>query len=122
MNRSQPQLFIDFVLEGESLYLRFANFSDIEAYQVSVKFSQPILALNQSKDLTKIKLFQQLTYFAPQKEFTLYIDEISHFLSSLQEDRIRINIQYRNAENKIFKKKITHDLSIYQDLPIIIKP
>lgn len=118
----QPNLFIDFALEGEGLYLHYANFSDSDAYRVSVKFSQPILGFNGSKDLTQIKLFQRLTYFAPRKEFTLYIDDISRFLTTLKKSTIRITILYHNAEKKSFKKEIMHDLAIYQDFPIILKP
>ena len=122
MDRQLPNLLIDFVLVGEKLYLRFANISDAEAYDVSVNFSQPILALNQSKDLAQINLFRKLAYFAPQKEFLLYIDEVSQFLSTLEKTTVQFTILCYNAERKFFKKEIIHDLAIYHDLPIILKP
>ncbi|MEQ9438904.1 MAG: hypothetical protein RIG62_07630 [Cyclobacteriaceae bacterium] len=122
MTQPPPNLFVDFVLEEDGLYLHFANASCGEAYEVSVSFSQPLLGFNRSRDLSKLRLFQHLTYMAPHKAFMIYIDDVSLFLKTLKETTIRITIEYQDAEKKAFKKEITHNLAIYQDLPIILKP
>jgi hypothetical protein len=121
-NRDEKaNLILDFELIDESIYIRFFNASNIEAIDVNVKFSQIIKGLRGTKNISGLNIFKKLNYFAPRKEFLIYVDEIDSFFVHLKNEIINIQIKYLTLSGKKTEKKITHHLGIYRDLPIIIK-
>ena len=120
MEEINPNIILDFVLKGESIYIRFVNPSDFEAYRVRVNFDQTIWGLNGSKKISGISIFRNLTYFPPHKEFLIYVDEIRSFFNALKRVIVKVQLNYSNAGKKRFRKEIIHNLKIYKDFPIII--
>ena len=121
MINESPNLILDFEIKNESVFIRFYNASEYEAYDVTVKFSDPIPGLGATKNIPELRIFKELAYFAPHKEFMIYVDELDSFFSHLKKEEILIQITYLDADKKKFEKKITHHLGIYRDLPMLIK-
>ena len=116
-----PDVYLDFVLEDELLFILLKNNSPYPALHVRVSFSQPIPGLGGTKKIHAINLFNQLSYFAPEREFRVYVDKIEVFLAGLRRSEILVEIKYQSEEGRVFQKRIVHDLDIYRDLPMISK-
>ncbi len=116
-----PDVFLDFVLEDEWLFIVLKNNSPYPALHVRVSFSQPIAGLGGTKKIHALNLFNQLSYLAPERSFRVFVDKIEVFLAGLRKSEIMVEIKYQSEEGRVFKKRIIHDLDIYRDLPIIIK-
>lgn len=116
-----PEVFLDFVLEDELLYIVLKNNSLYPALNVRTSFSQPIAGLGGTKKIHAINLFRQLSYLAPERVFRVFVDRVEVFLAGLRKSEILVEIQYQNERGQAFRKRIVHDLDIYRDLPMIIK-
>jgi len=116
-----PEVFLDFVLEDEFLFIVLKNNSFYPALHVRVSFSQPIPGLGGTKKIHALNLFNQLSYLAPEREFRVYVDKIEVFLERLRRSEILVDIKYQSEQGRVFRKRIIHDLDIYRDLPIIKK-
>jgi hypothetical protein len=116
-----PEVFLDFELEDEFLFIVLKNNSPHPALHVRVGFSQPIPGLGGTKKIHALNLFNQLSYLAPEREFRVYVDRIDVFLEGLRRAEILVNIKYQSEQGRVFSKRIIHDLDIYRDLPIIKK-
>lgn len=119
--KERPVLIADFVLQGDWLLFRLANYSLKPALNVKVQFSQALPSLAEGKDFTKLSIFSKLKYFAPTKEFDITIHRLSVVLSNLRKKEIEISLGYEDERRQRYEQKILHDLSIYEDFPILIK-
>jgi hypothetical protein len=116
-----PNPVLDFELIDESIYIKYYNFSDIEAYNISVEFSHSIPGFHGTKKISSLYVFRGLSYMAPHKEFLIYVDDVGSFFEILNIDSVRVDIKYQNRTGKKYSKNITHNLLVYKDMPIIIK-
>ncbi|GEM_PF-1069275 len=119
--KEKPILIADFVLREDLLFLLLANYSLQPALNVKVQFNQPLPGLPPIKDFTQLSIFTKLRYVAPLKEFEIVINKISTILNELKKKEIEIRISFEDEQRNSFEQRILHDLSIYQDFPIIIK-
>jgi len=121
MKDESPNPVLDFELIKESIYIRFYNASDIEAYNIKVEFSNSIPGFKGTKKISSLNVFRGLRYMAPRKEFLIFVDEVASFYEILTIDSVSIHIEYHNSSGRKYTKDIVHNLLIYKDIPIIIK-
>lgn len=119
--KEKPVLIADFVMREDWLYLRLANYSLQPALQVKIQFSQKLPGLNEAADFSKLLIFSNLKYFAPLKEFEIPVNRIQTVLPQLRKKEVEIQLFYEDERKQKYQQRILHDLSIYQDFPIIIK-
>lgn len=120
--KEKPVLIADFVLREDWLFLLLANYSLQPALQVKIQFSQKLSGLNEAADFSKLLIFNNLKYFAPLKEIEVPVNRIQIILSQLRKKEVEIQLSYEDERKQKYQQRIMHDLSIYQDFPIIIKP
>jgi len=116
-----PNPVLDFKLIDESIYIRYYNASDIEAYNIRAEFSKTIPGFFGTKKISSLYVFRGLSYMAPHKEFLIYVDDVGSFYEVLNIDSVTVELTYQNSSGKKFSKSIVHNLLIYKDIPVIIK-
>ncbi|MFN7118983.1 MAG: hypothetical protein ACK4TA_19445 [Saprospiraceae bacterium] len=119
--KERPVLVADFVLREDWLFLELANYSLKPALNVKIQFSQSIPGLAERKDFNQLNIFSKLKYIAPLKEFEIPVNRINTALSALRKKEIEIQLTYEDERKQRYEQRILHDLSIYEDFPIIIK-
>lgn len=118
--KEKPVLIADFVLREDWLFFLLANYSLKPALNVKILFSQNLPGLGETS-FSQLSIFTKLRYFAPLKEIEIAINKIDTILSQLRKKEIEIRISYEDEQKQKYEQRILHDLSIYQDFPIIIK-
>lgn len=121
LQKCSPNPVLDFELIDESIYIRYYNASDIEAYNLSVEFSHSIPGFHGTRKISSLAVFRELNYMAPNKEFLIYVDDVGSFFEVLNIDSVRVDLKYQNKTGRRMSKSITHNLLVYKDIPIIIK-
>lgn len=116
-----PNPSVDFRLKEERVFLLIQNFSPQAAHDVNISFSQDLL-INGDRSLEGLSIFSKLRYLAPYKEIEIFLDPVERFFRQLEdaETVIEVGLDFWGSDRKQYKTRITHDLTIYQDLPTII--
>jgi hypothetical protein len=73
------------------------------------------------KKISVMKIFDRIEFLSPHKKIRIFVDTFASYLFRKQPLIIGATVIYSNRNNKGFQNVISHDLSIYQDLPHILK-
>ena len=122
LEKTIPNVVVDFDLEEGLLFFRIENASDYEASQIKISSNRNIYALQKRKTLNKLPIFNNLLYLPPRKEIKIFVDQIDSFFRYNKTPHYRFKINYKDVTGKqAFAKSIFHNLDIYKDLPIFFK-
>lgn len=62
MTEAAPNLMLDFELIEESIYIKFYNATDIEAYNIKIEFSKSIPGFKGARKISSLSVFKGLKY------------------------------------------------------------
>jgi hypothetical protein len=123
-NTKQPaagSVIVDFEVDAAMVFILIKNLSTTAALNLKIKPSTSIPGLEGKKDLSKLLVFKEIKYFAPQKEIRIFVDGYDSFFRHLKDSAVTFSITYQDENKNQFTSKITHDLKIYSDLIFFIK-
>ena len=121
-SQGQPAVILDFVFEQGLFHVVVANISDACAYSVSVKFDKPFRGLGGTTEVSSLPLFRQIPFLAPRKRIETFLDTSYAYFQRREPTRITAIISFRDAERRMYERRITHDLSIYKQVTFLSKP
>lgn len=121
MPQERPRVFdleviVDFVFDGDLLFIQLRNIGDQPARRVSVKFDPEIRGLSGRKPVSKMRVFRNIEFFAPGKEINVFLDTGQAYFGGDQPKEIVAALAYTDAQGKRRAGEIRHDLRIYADL------
>ena len=121
IERPEPEVILDFEYDDGLLYIIIENIGPSSAYKVPIKFDKEITGMEGQKKISAMKIFYRIEFLSPHKKIRIFVDTFESYLLRKQPLVIGATVIYSNKNNKEFQNLINHDLSIYQDLPHILK-
>ena len=119
--RVRPEVILDFVFEQGLFHVVVANISDACAYSVSVKFDKPFRGLGGTVEMSSLPLFRQIAFLAARKRIETFLDASHAYFQRGEPARITAVISFRDAERRLYERRITHDLRIYKQVTFLSK-
>ncbi|GKS67440.1 hypothetical protein YTPLAS73_09870 [Nitrosarchaeum sp.] len=115
LRRKNPNVIVDFECKDGMLFIVIENIGNDPAYDTLVKFNKKISGMQKTKNISSLRIFQQLKFLPPGKKIKMFVDLFQFYLASKQPMQIKTIIFFRNELKEVFQKSIQHDLSIYKD-------
>jgi hypothetical protein len=116
-NQGTPRVILDVDLERGFFFLVLKNIGGEPAVKVTTKIGGKIIGPDGRKEINGLNIFRGVEFFAPGKEFRILMGSAATYFSSKQPDRFTAVIEYSDQKGNDYSESITHDLSIYKDLP-----
>jgi len=112
-----PEVILDFEYVKGLLYIVVGNIGTSPAYSVSVEFDEKITGIGGEKEISSLNLFRDIGFLPPQKKIRVFVDSFPSYIARKQPMNVEVTITYYGEDKKKLSNSITHNLSIYQDLP-----
>lgn len=111
-------LIVDILPIDGIMFVRLLNLEPYPLKKVTIEFNQPLPGPG-GRPLNDLNIFQRLRYLAPGREIDVPAGRDATFLKSLRNPVLQISIRLQLPKQRTHKYTIEHDLSIYEDLPLI---
>jgi|KBSSwiStaDraftv2_1062776.scaffolds.fasta_scaffold100069_2 hypothetical protein len=121
-DRDQPEVIVDFLFDHGLFHVAVENVSDAPAYLVSVTFDKKFRGLGGATEVSSLPLFRRVAFLAPRKRIETFLDTSSAYFQRREPTRLTAMISFRDARQRPYERRITHDLSIYKDVTYLLKP
>lgn len=108
-------------LERGFFFMVLKNIGDEPAVKVITKIGGKIVGPDGRKEINGLNVFRGVEFFAPGKEFRILMGSAVTYFSTKQPTRFTVVITYSDQKGKDYNESITHDLTIYEDLPHAIE-
>ena len=112
----RPEVIVEFVFDRGLLFVSVNNIGDRAATKVSVKFSQEIIGLNGTKNISTLPMFKNIEFLGPRREIATLLDSSDSYFRRKQPTKISLRISYTDSENRKYEATINHDLEIYRNI------
>ena len=116
----QQNIVVDFEVDSEHVHLTIRNMGNSAALNLQIRPSAPIIGSGGNQDLSRLAIFKEISYFAPNKLIRIFVDEFESFFRNLKNTKISFAITWQDENGKPVKHSIHHDLVIYKDLSYLI--
>jgi len=97
------------------------NIGDEPAVKVVTKIGGKILGPDGKKAINDLNLFRNLEFIPPGKDFRVLVGTAATYFSTKQPTKFTAVITYSDGNKNSYSETITHDLTIYADLPHALK-
>ena len=115
-------VFLDFEFEDGLLHVVVGNATLRPAESVVIRFGQSFHGLGGSVDFSKLRLFRRIEYLAPGRRIRALLDSSAAYFARKEPTKLTATIRFRDPEGKRHERTVTHDLTIYRDLPYVVQP
>jgi hypothetical protein len=115
----ESDVIVDFVFEEGVLYATVANIGERPALKVSCRFEPGFHGLGGSVEISRLPLFRNIEYLAPQKEIRTLVDSTAAYFARKEPTKLRVEVTYRDESGARHQAEIAHDLGIYRDLAYV---
>ncbi len=115
--RRVPEVIVDFECSEGLLYVLVENIGAAPAHEVRVDFDRELTGGEGLRKISSLNLFRKLEFLPPEKKIRAFVDTFQSHVARKQPMRIRVSVTYHSSDGLRFRNSMTHDLSIYQDLP-----
>jgi hypothetical protein len=93
------------------------NIGGEPAFKVVTKIGGKIIGPDGKKDINGLAIFRNLEFIPPGKEFRILVGSAATYFSTNQPTKFTAVIGYTDGGKNSYSETISHDLSIYEDLP-----
>lgn len=112
----QPEVIVDFIFDDGLLFIAIKNIGDAPARDVSVAFDKKFSGVEGTKNISALPLFRNISFLAPQKEITTFLDTSASYFARRQPAKIRATISFKDGSGAARKTVVKHDLEIYREI------
>lgn len=119
---SQPEVIVDFVFNCGLFHIVVANVSATPAYRVSVTFDRKFHGLGGRQEISGLRLFRCIEFLAPHRSIETFLDGSDAYFQRREPTRLAATVAFRDAQRRLFERRIVHDLSIYKNVSYLLKP
>lgn len=106
----------DFTFEEGLLFASVRNVSSKAATKVSVRFNRKFRGLGGRVVISELALFRNVEFLAPFKEIRTLVDTANAYFAREEPTTLTARITFHDLEGRPFRRVVSHDLSIYQDV------
>lgn len=119
--RPPPKVIVDFIFSEGLFFISIKNIGTQPAYKVSIRFDPEIKGVEGTKNISKLPLFRNIEFLAPQKEITTFLDTAALYFAREEPTKIAIDVTYQDFQHRQYTVTIKHDLEIYRSLGYITR-
>ena len=112
----RPEIVVDFAVEEGLLNVSLKNVGGSSAYRVRTVFDKPFRGLGGEKCISEMRIFREVAFMPPQKEFTQYIDLLVNYAKRKEPMRIKASVSYTDRDSNRYQGTMAHDLRIFLEL------
>jgi len=98
-------------------FMVLKNIGDEPAAKVITKIGGKIIGPDGKKVINDLAIFRSLEFIPPGKEFRILVGSAATYFSTKQPTKFTAVITYSDENKNNYGETISHDLSIYEDLP-----
>lgn len=113
---ARPEVIVDFSLDAGLLSVSLKNVGATSAYRVRTQFDKPFYGLGGEKCISELRLFRQVSFLPPQKEYRQFVDLLAAYAKRKEPMRIKATVSYRDRDGRRYEEIMAHDLRIYLEL------
>jgi hypothetical protein len=117
-----PYVIVDFVFDRGLLSISIKNIGSHPAFGVRVKFSQKLMGVEGTVEVSALPLFTALEFLPGGKEISTFLDTSASYFRSRQPAQITTNISYQDARGEKLTNSIRHNLEIYREIGYVTRP
>jgi hypothetical protein len=109
----RPEIVVDFAIEQGLLHVSLRNVGSSSAYRVRTVFDKPFHGLGGEKCISAMRVFSEVPFMPPQKEFTQYVDLLVSYAKRKEPLRLKATVSYTDRDGNRYQETQTHDLRIF---------
>jgi len=118
----QPEVIVDFIFDEGLFFVAVKNIGDGPAHDVSVVFNKKFTGVAGTRDISALPLFRKLSFLAPQREITTFLDHSVSYFRRRQPTALKATITFKDNSGTRHAAVVKHDLSIYKNLGYLRRP
>ncbi len=103
--------------EDGFFFMVLKNIGSEPAVKVTTKIGGKILGPDGRIVINDLNIFRGVEFFAPGRVFRILVSSAATYFSTKQPTTFTAVVTYSDENKKSYSETISHDLSIYQDLP-----
>ena len=115
-----PEVIVDFLFDRGLFHVAVVNVSDFAAFQVAVHFDPPFRGLGGESEVSTLPLFRCIEFLAPRKRIETFLDSSGAYFQRREPTRICADVSYSDVRKRVYKRRIVHDLGIYEDVSYLL--
>jgi len=112
-----PDVIVEFLLEGDTLFCAVRNIGVGCAHGVQVKFAPEFRGGGGTLLIPSLALFGRLRFLAPGREIRALVDWLGAYFARNEPEVIDVSISYRDDAGRQYRRRLSHDLGVFRDLP-----
>jgi hypothetical protein len=116
-SQGRPRVILDVELERGFFFMVLKNIGDEPAVKVTTKIGGKMVGPDGKKALNDLNVFRSLEFIPPGREFRILMGSAATHFSTKQPTKFTAVITYSDENKDSYGETISHDLSIYEDLP-----
>ncbi|MDA4115911.1 MAG: hypothetical protein OK442_05090 [Thaumarchaeota archaeon] len=105
------------VLERGFFFMVLKNIGDEPAANVVTKIGGKIIGPDGKKTINDLNIFRSLEFIPPGREFRILVGSAQTYFANKQPTKLTAVMTYSDGNKNTYGETISHDLSIYADLP-----
>jgi hypothetical protein len=111
-----PYVIVDFIFDRGLLSISIKNIGSRPAFAVRVEFSQKIMGVEGTVEVSALPLFRGLEFLPGGKEISTFLDSSASYFRRKQPVKVTTRISYEDARGGSLTNTIRHNLEIYRDI------
>jgi hypothetical protein len=116
-----PYVIVDFVFDRGLLSISIKNIGSRPAFAVRVEFSQKLMGVEGTVEVSALPLFRALEFLPGGKEISTFLDSSASYFHSQQPAQITTRISYQDARGARLTNTIRHNLEIYREIGYVAR-
>lgn len=112
----RPEVIVDFAVDDGMLSVCLKNIGDSSGYRVRTVFDKPFYGLNGDKCLSRMRVFREVAFMPPGKEFCQFVDMLARYAKRKEPMQLKATVSYRDRAGNRYQDVMAHDLRIYLEL------
>jgi len=112
----RPEVIVDFIFDKGLLSIQIKNIGRRPAHNVHIDFDKQFYGLSGSKLFPELAMFKNISFLAPGKELTTFLDSSSAYFERDEPAQHTISVAYKDHRGKDYNDTIKHNLDIYRDI------
>jgi len=116
-NSQPPDVIVEFLAEGDNLFCSVRNIGAGCAHDVRVEFVPEFRGCGGAVPIPSLALFGRLRFLAPGREIRALVDWLGAYFARGEPEVIAATINYRDDGGRRYRRRLSHDLGVFRDLP-----
>ena len=112
-------MILEVLFDDGLLFFSLRNIGGGPATSIRVKFSDHVLGLDGTTDVTALPVFTATEFLGPGREIVTFVDSAASYFAHKQPAQLVAQVVWEDGERGSHEAQYHHNLEIYRDLPYV---